>query len=123
MPSVESIAYQAQKEVIEKIAEKGSCVIVGRRADKILKEKYPVFSIFVSAPLKERVCHVSKREKISEKEAEQKICSIDKERAAYYNGAEGPEWGEAENYNLCIDNNFFDMEKTVEIIVSAIQKG
>ena len=121
VPSVESIAYHAQKEVIEKIAEKGSCVIVGRRADQILKDKYPTFSIFVSAPLEERVCRVSKREKISEKEAEQKIGRIDKERAAYYRGAEGQKWGDAENYNLCIDNNFFDVEKTVEIIVSAIQ--
>lgn len=118
--SVEDIAYKAQKEALETIAAAGPCVIVGRCADQILKGKYPVFSVFLSDSMEERIERVSSRDGISKEEAEKKIARVDKERSQYYNSLAGHQWGSAGSYDLTLNLTSMTQENAAQLIVSAL---
>lgn len=118
--SIRQIAANAQSEVIEKIASEGPCVIVGRRANEILKDRKNVVSIFVTASVEYRTKRIMEREGIDEKAARKKVLRVDKERAAYYNQFGGDNWGYASTYDLCINTETFGDEKTAEMIVKLV---
>ncbi|MCD8024853.1 MAG: cytidylate kinase family protein [Candidatus Gastranaerophilales bacterium] len=118
--SLETMANQAQREVIEAVARKGACIILGRRADLILKDCPNLFRIFITSPRQARILRISKRDNLSENKSEQAVLNADKERALYYSQYCDKPWGSAENYDLCMDTEKFGIEKTVEIILSAI---
>lgn len=113
--TVEEIKMDAQREAIFEIAEKGSCVIIGRAADYILKEEKPL-RIFISSDEATRVERVCKRDGLSKEEAEKKIRKMDKLRAAYYNEYADAAWGRADNYDLCINLSRFSIDQTIEMI-------
>jgi cytidylate kinase len=118
--SIRQIAANAQSEVIEKIASEGPCVIVGRRANEILKDRKNVGSIFVTASVEYRTKRIMEREGIDEKAARKKVLRVDKERAAYYNQFGGDNWGYASTYDLCINTETFGDEKAAEMIVKLV---
>lgn len=118
--SIRQIAANAQSEVIEKIASEGPCVIVGRRANEILKERKNVVSIFVTASVEYRTKRIMEREGIDERAARKKVLRVDKERAAYYNQFGGDNWGYASTYDLCINTETFGDEKAAEMIVKLV---
>ncbi|MBR1905931.1 MAG: cytidylate kinase-like family protein [Clostridiales bacterium] len=118
--SIRQIAANAQSEVIEKIASEGPCVIVGRRANEILKDRKNVVSIFVTASVEYRTKRIMEREGIDEKAARKKVLRVDKERAAYYNQFGGDNWGYASTYDLCINTETFGDEKAAEMIVKLV---
>ena len=119
---LELTAARAQQEVIEKVAEEGACVIVGRRADQILKGKKDLFRVFVDAPVEARAKRVAERENLSEQESAQKIKKADKERSAYYNQYAGGSWGDASNYDLCVDTEKLGVQGAADLIVAAVRK-
>ncbi|MBR3081437.1 MAG: cytidylate kinase-like family protein [Clostridiales bacterium] len=119
--SVRQIAANAQREVIQKIASEGPCVIVGRRANEILKDKKNVVSVFVTASVEYRTKRIMEREGIDEKSARKKVLRADKERAAYYNQFGGNNWGYASTYDLCINTETFGDEKAAELIVKLVK--
>ena len=119
--SVRQIAANAQREVIQKIASEGPCVIVGRRANEILKDKKNVVSVFVTASVEYRTKRIMEREGIDEKSARKKVTRVDKERAAYYNQFGGNNWGYASTYDLCINTETFGDEKAAELIVKLVK--
>lgn len=115
----------AQTKIIKSVANKGNCVIVGRRADYILREQNP-FKVFIySSDMDKRIerCYnkVPKDREKSQKEITKQILSVDKNRAKYYNYFTENNWGEMKNYNLCIDTSVIDVKKAVEIIIQAIK--
>lgn len=114
--SVRQIAANAQREVIEKIASEGPCVIVGRRANEILKGRFDILSIFITASEESRIEHVMKRENMDLKAARKKVLKADKERKAYYNQFGGSSWGYAETYDLCINTDTIREDKAIDII-------
>ncbi|MBR3464846.1 MAG: cytidylate kinase-like family protein [Clostridiales bacterium] len=118
--SVRQIAANAQREVIQKIAEEGPCVIVGRRANEILKDRKNLVSVFVTASVEYRTKRIMEREGIDEKAARKKVLRADKERAAYYNQFGGDSWGYASTYDLCINTETFGDEKAAELIVKLV---
>lgn len=118
---LETIAARAQQEIIEQVAAEGSCVIVGRRADQILKGKKDLFRVFVTAPIEARAKRVAERENLSEQESLQKIKKADKERGAYYNQHPGQEWGAASTYDLCVDTDKLGVQGAAQLIVAAVQ--
>ena len=118
--SVRQIAANAQREVIEKIASEGPCVIVGRRANEILKGRKDLVSVFITASVEYRTKRIMEREGIDEKAARKKVNRADKERAAYYNQFSGSEWGYASTYDLCINTETFGDEKACELIVRLV---
>lgn len=120
--SIDDVA-QAQFLTIQKIAqEPNSCVIIGRCADRILKNEPSKFSIFVYADLEDRVARVMERKKCSDREARKLIKRTDKLRANYYNYFTDANWGDIENYDLCINVGRLGIEGAVKVIRSYLQQ-
>ncbi|MCD7878380.1 MAG: cytidylate kinase family protein [Candidatus Gastranaerophilales bacterium] len=120
--SLETMANQAQREVIETVANKGACVILGRRADLILAGYPNLLRIFITAPKPNRIMHVQKRDNLSESESEKALIHADRERAIYYNQYSDKCWGNAENYDLCINTDKLGIEGTVNAIIDVVNK-
>lgn len=95
----------AQDKVIRKIADNGSCVIVGRAADHVLRNYENVVRIFIYAPAEYRIRRVMEVYGDSEEEAKKNIRRSDEARAAYYHIISGLHWGNAHNYDLLIDSS------------------
>lgn len=114
--SIEQQVYLATHDTIKKLADKSSCVLVGRCADYALKDRTDVVNLFITAPLEHRVERVAKRNAISPDEAGERIRKTDKSRAAYYNFYSAKEWGDAKSYDLCIDSSLLGIDGTVELL-------
>ena len=108
-------AIEAQQKVIQKIAENGSCVLVGRAADYILKENPNLVKVFIYAPKEYRIKKVMEMYGDSEKQAPKSIEKSDKNRSSFYTLVTGQNWGNPENYDLCIDSSI-GKEETAKII-------
>lgn len=98
-------AITAQDKVIHKIADNGSCVIVGRAADYVLRDYKNILRIFIYAPEAYRTQRVMEVYGDSPGEAKRNICRSDEARAAYYKNISGKLWGERQNYDLLIDSS------------------
>ena len=107
-----------QSEVIRDIAEKESCVIVGRCADYILSEHPSCIRVFVYADFDARVRTICARQNVSEGEARDLIIKNDKRRSNYYNYYSGHKWGRLENYDLSVSTEKIGIEGAAELIES-----
>ena len=112
-------AIKAQDAIIREIAENGSCVIVGRAADYILKDYDNVVRIFIHAPQDYRIQRVMDVYGDTPKEARVNIERSDKARASYYEHISGTHWGDARNYELTVESSD-GVEKTAQFIVRYI---
>ena len=108
--------FQIQSDVIRKVADEGSCILVGRCADYILRDMPNSYHIFVTANLTDRIHRAMEYLKISEKEAEDFLMKADKARASYYNYYTDKTWGVAASYDLCINSSHHGIEKSVKLI-------
>ncbi len=108
-------AVVAQEKIIQKIADNGSCVIVGRAADYVLRDYENVVRIFIHAPRDYRIENIMEMYGDTREEAITYIRRSDEARAAYYRNISGRNWGEVHNYDLCIDASY-GREKCVEVI-------
>lgn len=95
--------YIGQSRVIKDLAKRGSCVLVGRCAAKILEDEASLIRVFICAPIGQRIDRVSKGYGISPAEAEKLVRRNDKARAAYYKKYADTEWGKCENYDLVVN--------------------
>lgn len=109
-------AIKAQNDIIRKIADQGSCVIVGRAADHVLKDHDNIVRVFVCAPKPYRINQVMEVYKDSPREAKRNIRRSDKARASYYRHISGKRWGEPGNYELTIDSSC-GIERSVDQIL------
>ena len=109
--------FLAQFETIKKIAEKESCVIVGRCADYALSDNPDCINIFIHADLDVRIKNVSRNLNITENKARDIINKTDKQRASYYNYYTSKKWGDSKSYNLSIDAGKLGTENCVEMIL------
>ena len=121
--SVERMASKAQRDAVLHVASQGSCVIVGRGADYILRNEARLFRVFVSADMDFRIQRVVKRDGISEDEARDRIRSMDKARSAYYNFNTEQKWGAAQNYDLCLNVSRWGTDGSVELILRALRQA
>lgn len=113
----ETIVLQAQRKVLLDIAAKDEdCVIIGRSAEVILQD-YAPFMIFVYADIGARAARIRERDEeaaaMKEKELLKQIRKVDKVRAGYYGLVSGDDWGDKENYDLCINTTGKDLRKLV----------
>lgn len=114
--------YEAQTHVIRQICEEGSCVIVGRTADYVMREHPGLISVFIHAPLKWRAQNVLRRgEAKDEQQAMINAKKADSDRQGYYNYFTGRNWGVANNYHLTIDGSKFDTDQIADIICQMAQ--
>ncbi len=111
----------AQFETIERIAKQGeSCIFVGRCADFVLRDYPNKISIYISAPMEERIKRATTYYGLSPNKAEATLRKMDKKRASYYNYYTNYEWGMASNYDICI-NSTIGIDKSVELIKKIIE--
>lgn len=96
-------AVIAQEEVIRAIADNGSCVIVGRAADYVLRDYDNVVRVFIHAPKEYRVCKVMEMYGDDRETALRNIRHSDNARSGYYRNISGQNWGDPHNYHLCLD--------------------
>ena len=112
--------YKVQKKLIHELAEKSSCVIVGRLADWILRENPDLLRVFVMAPEEFRVSRIMEQEKITEKQAEKLIRQMDKLRRNYYSFFTDGKWDDMENKDIIINSSLRGIDGTVEILKSIV---
>ena len=109
--------FLAQFETIKKIAEKESCVIVGRCADYALSDNPDCINIFIHADLDVRIKNVSRNLNITENKARDIINKTDKQRASYYNYYTSKKSGDSKSYNLSLDAGKLGTDNCVEMIL------
>lgn len=112
-----------QSDAIKDYASKGSCVIIGRCADYVLRDEPNLFRIFIYGDLDHR------KERIAERHPEIKNSQIidvinktDKRRSSYYNFYTGKKWGKYDNYDMAVNSSTFGIEETAKIIAAAVKK-
>ena len=109
--------FLAQFDTIKNIAEKESCVIVGRSADYALANNPNVINVFVRADLDDRIKIISKRLDMTENKAKDLILKTDKQRASYYNYYTNKKWGDSTSYDLCINTSKISVDNAVDLIL------
>ena len=119
--SVEDMVYEAQRNVILKIAEKESCVIIGRNADFILKDREDVLNVFIHGDMPEKVQRICRLYHVNEGEAAKMMADIDKRRMTNYRFYTDQKWGMAKNYTLSLNSSQLGYERCGEIIMECVK--
>ncbi len=109
-------------ETLKRIANKKSCLIVGRTADYILRDEPNLVKVFAHAPYKYRVRCVAKRMNISAEQADSLIQKYDKERARFYDFFTDKTWGQADSYDLSVDVSKLGEEGAAQFIAEYVRK-
>ena len=114
--SVDDLIYQAQKNIICDLAEKGNCVIVGRCADYILRNRSDVLNVFIHGNKAEKAQRIMNLYGKTEQEALVLMKDTDKKRAVNYAYCTDQKWGVSKNYALCMNSSILGYETCIEII-------
>lgn len=115
--SVEDMVYEAQRKVIMEIAEKENCVIIGRNADFILKDRKDVLNVFIHGSIPEKVRRICSLYNVTEVDAIKMINDIDKRRRTNYNFYTEQKWGMAENYTMSLNSSVLVYDLCQKIII------
>ena len=121
LPKVDQL-FQKETEVIRSLAQKESCVIVGRLANYILKDHPGAYHVFISADAAAEAARVAERDHISADAAAAKVKKVNHERAVHCKHFTKTDWGNVKNYDLCIKSDDFGVEDTAKIIRELFQK-
>ena len=114
--------FIATCDIIRHIADEGSCVIVGRCADYVLKDRKDVIDIFVYADKEYKCKRAIEEYGIAPDNVESEVVKADKYRANHYNYYTERTWGDKSNYHLCLNSGFLGIDKTVDVIVDAVNE-
>lgn len=115
--SVEDMVYEAQRKVILEIAEKESCVIIGRNADFILKDRDDVLNVFIHGDRAEKIKRICKLYNVTEADALKMMVDIDKRRMTNYRFYTDRKWGMAGNYTLSLNSSELGYDMCEKIIM------
>lgn len=113
--------FNVQRKIIREAADEGNCIIVGRCADYILRERKDCMNVFVYASAEKRAERITEVYNDTAKDPQKRLKEMDKKRRVYCKNFTGADWGKFHNYNLCIDSGFYEIEKSAEIIVNSIK--
>ena len=119
--SVEDMVYEAQRKVILDLAEKEPCVIIGRNADYILKDRDDVLNVFIQGNMPEKIQRITRLYNVEEKKAVKMIADTDKRRMTNYNFYTDQRWGKADNYTLCLNSSELGYDRCGKIIMECIK--
>lgn len=108
--------FLVQSEVIKEAADKGSCIIVGRCANYVLRDYENVTSLYIHAPLSKRIERAVSIYNVEADKAKETVTKNDKRRAAYYNFYTSQKWGQSENYDLTINSARLGIDGTVSVL-------
>ena len=121
LPKVDQL-FQKETEVIRALAQKESCVIVGRLANYILKDVSSCYHVFITADPASETARVAARDHISAEAAAAKVKSVNHARAVHCKHFTKTDWGNGKNYDLCIKSDDFGVAETAQIIKELFQK-
>ena len=121
--STADFLWNIQCSVILQIADQGPCVIVGRNADYILKDRPDVLNVFIHADKEFRAERIVRLYGNSEKTPAARLQEKDKRRRVNYQHYTGRTWGEAENYDVCLNSGVLGVERCAEIIVDIVKNS
>ena len=119
--SVEDMVYEVQRKVILELAEKEPCVIIGRNADFILKDRDDVLNVFIHGNMPEKMKRICQLYNVSEQDAVKMMTDTDKRRMTNYNFYTDQRWGKASNYTLCLNSSQLGYDKCEEIIMECVK--
>jgi cytidylate kinase len=108
--------WAIQRKTIMELAEKESCIIVGRCADYILKESADCLRVFIHSDFKSRSKRIVEQYGDRRESPEKRLKDKDKRRAAYYQFYTDMKWGAVQNYHITLDSGVLGIEKCVEIL-------
>lgn len=118
--SVEDMVYEAQRKVILDLAQKESCVIIGRNADYILKDRDDVLNVFIHGNMPKKIQRIIRLYNVGEKEAVKMMADTDKRRMTNYNFYTEQKWGKASNYTLSLNSSQLGYDRCEKIIMECI---
>ena len=113
--------FLAQFDAIRRIAQEGSCVIVGRCADYVLRDDPDAVKVFIKADMPSKIDRAVKYYGVEADKAEDRIRKADRQRASYYNYYATASWGDVDNYDLCVDTGKLGVEGAAELICRHIE--
>ena len=111
--------YIEQTKIIEEIAAEGECVIVGRCADFILRDRKDCLNVYIHADMESRAKRIVERYGECDKSPEKRLTEKDQKRKVYYKNYTGRNWGQAQNYDICLNSGALGIETCAELIVQA----
>lgn len=119
--SVEDMVHEAQRKAILELAEKAPCVIIGRNADYILKDRDDVLNVFIHGNMPEKTQRIIRLYNVDEKKAVKMMADTDKRRMTNYNFYTEHKWGKASNYTLCLNSSQLGYDRCEKIIMECIK--
>ena len=119
--SVEDMVYEVQRNIILELAEKEPCVIIGRNADYILKDRDDVLNVFIHGDMPEKIQRITSLYNVEEKEAVKMMADTDKRRRTNYNFYTDQNWGKASNYTLCLNSSQLGYDRCEMIIMECVK--
>ena len=112
-----------QSEVIKEYAAKGSCVIIGRCADYVLRDTPGLLRLFIYGDIDHRQARIKERHpEIKSPQIIDVINKTDKRRASYYNFYTGNKWGKYDNYDIAVNSSTLNVDGAVDVIVATAKK-
>lgn len=119
--SVEDMVYETQRKVILDIAEKEDCVIIGRNADFVLKDREDVLNVFIHGDMPEKMKRICQLYNVTESDAAKMMADIDKRRMTNYNFYTEQKWGMASNYTLSLNSSQLGYEMCQRMIIECVK--
>jgi Cytidylate kinase len=113
--------FLAQFDAIQKIADEGSCILIGRCADYALADYENVLRVFIYADIETRIKRISRIYECNEAKAKEMILKTDKKRKSYYNYYTNKNWSDVSSYDLCLNSATLGMNGVAETIAAAIK--
>lgn len=117
--SIQDKLYIEQTRIIEELAEEGRCVIVGRCADYVLRDRKDCLNVFIHSDMESRSRRVLEKYGKTSKSIEKRLAEKDQKRKVYYRNYTGRVWGQAQNYDICLNSGVLGLEACAKIIAEA----
>ena len=112
--------FVCQTNVIRRLADEGPCVIVGRCADYILREREDCLHVFIHADMEHRAERIVRLYGETKQSPEKRLTDKDNKRKVYYRHYTNRNWGEAQNYHLALNSGLIGVENCTDIIVDMV---
>ena len=120
-PTNEDYLWEIQYKIITELAQKGPCIIVGRCADYILKDKADLLKVFIHADMDYRADRIVRVYGEREESPEHRLKEKDKRRAAYHKFYTNSKWGDSNNYHITLNSGVLGIDKCIAVIKNYIK--
>lgn len=114
--------FLEQFKTIRNLADKGSCIFIGRCADYVLEEKDNLISIFIKGNEEDKIARIMERNNLSKEEATKKMNKIDKARKSYYERYTCKKWGDTKSYDVTLNSSTFGIDRIVDFLFNMIKE-